>query len=106
MDFHASAQDIRVDDGHILRARLNNADGQQVDAEIDLNQFIGNSDGAFEWGGVNFSESAENIRFSLEGESGVPILRAGLKDVEGNVVDRDINLAERIGNSNGSFEFQ
>ncbi len=45
MSFHASAQDIRVDDGHILRARLNNADGQQVDAEIDLNQFIGNSNG-------------------------------------------------------------
>lgn len=45
MDFHASAEDIRVDDGHILRARLTNAGGEQVDAEVDLNQFIGNDNG-------------------------------------------------------------
>jgi len=45
MSFHASAADIRVDDGHILRARLRNGNGDEVDAEVDLNQFIGNSDG-------------------------------------------------------------
>jgi hypothetical protein len=45
MSFHASAQDIRVDDGHMLRARLSNANGEEVDAEMDLNQFIGNRDG-------------------------------------------------------------
>lgn len=45
--FHASAQNIRVDDGHILRARLQNANGQEVDAEVDLNQFIGNNNGTW-----------------------------------------------------------
>lgn len=45
MSFHASAQDIRVDDGHILKARLQNTNGEEVDAEIDLNQCIGNNDG-------------------------------------------------------------
>ncbi|KAL2131518.1 hypothetical protein VTI74DRAFT_4939 [Chaetomium olivicolor] len=105
MSFHASAQDIRVDDGHILRARLSNANGEGVDAEIDLNQFIGNNDGNFEWGGENFSHSAENITFSLEGGDSVPVLRAGLRNVEGEVVYRDINLAERIGNNDGRFEF-
>jgi hypothetical protein len=45
MSFHASAQDIRVDDGHMLRARLSNANGEEVDAEMNLNQFIGNRDG-------------------------------------------------------------
>lgn len=124
MSFHASAQDIRVDDGHILRARLRNTNGEEVDAEIDLNQFIGNNDGkntfklligntssntgkgSFEWGGENFSHSAEDISFSLEGDDSVPVLRAGLKNMEGEVVYRDINLGERIENVDGNFEFR
>jgi hypothetical protein len=47
MSFHYSAQDIRVDDGHILRARLQQADGEWNDSEIDLNDFIGNDNGEF-----------------------------------------------------------
>lgn len=61
--------------------------------------------GCFEWGGVNFSESAQDISFQLEGDDSVPILRAGLFDVDGNIVYGDINLAERIDNSDGSFHF-
>lgn len=45
MSFHYSAEDIRVDDGHILRARLQRADGEWIDAEIDLDEFIGNDNG-------------------------------------------------------------
>ena len=45
MTFHSSAEEIRVDDGHILRAKLRNGNGDLVDAEIDLNQFIGNDGG-------------------------------------------------------------
>jgi len=71
MDFHASAQDIRLDDGHILRARLNTADGQQVDAEIDLNHYIGNNDGEWApWYGFAFETSrltAETPKGSLSG---------------------------------------
>ena len=44
-NFHASAQDIRLDDGHMLRARLTNMEGEEVDAEINLNDCIGNSEG-------------------------------------------------------------
>ncbi|KAJ4288886.1 hypothetical protein N0V88_007219 [Collariella sp. IMI 366227] len=106
MSFHASAQDIRLDDGHMLRARLYNVNGEEVDAEVDLNQFIGNNDGNFEWGGENFSGSAEDINFSLEGDDNVPILRAGLMNMEGELVYRDINLSERIGNNDGQFEFR
>jgi hypothetical protein len=47
MSFHYSAQDIRVDDGHMLRARLQRADGEWNDSEIDLNQHIGNDNGDF-----------------------------------------------------------
>jgi hypothetical protein len=45
MSFHVSAHDIRVDDGHILRANLSNNNGDSVEAEIDLNQIIGNNNG-------------------------------------------------------------
>ena len=63
------------------------------------------SPGNFEWGAGEFAGSAENITFSLEGGDGVPILRAELRDTEGNLVGRDLNLAERIGNKSGSFVF-
>lgn len=45
MTFHHSAEDIRIDDGHILRARLQRADGEWNDSEIDLNNHIGNDNG-------------------------------------------------------------
>ncbi|EFQ34514.1 CVNH domain-containing protein [Colletotrichum graminicola] len=105
MSFHISAQDIRVDDGHILRARLNNENGECVDAECNLNDFLGNNNGSFEWGGSNFSQSAEDIHFSIEGGDSVPILRARLFNVEGEAVDCNVNLSERIGNDNGCFCF-
>jgi hypothetical protein len=45
MSFHETAENIRVDDGHILRTSLRNGDGNMVDAELDLNQVIGNDNG-------------------------------------------------------------
>jgi hypothetical protein len=104
MSFALSAQETRLDDGHILRARLQKADGEWVDAEINLNDVIGNDDGSFEWDGVNFSESANNITFAIEGDDAVPVLRATLTNREGDGVNADINLGERIQNIDGAFE--
>jgi hypothetical protein len=123
MTFHYSAEDIRVDDGHILRARLQKADGEWNDAEIDLNEFIGNDNGRvlvitqahwsyadlyigyFVWDGQGFSGSAENVHFTIEGEGSVPVLRATLFDGDGNGNERDINLGERVGNNDGNFSY-
>jgi hypothetical protein len=55
---------------------------------------------------VNFSHSAEDINFTIEGDDSVPILRAGLFNMEGALEYRDINLSERIGNVDGNFEFR
>lgn len=49
MSFHASASNIRVDDGHMLRAVLQNGNGESVEAEYNLNDAIGNNNGRFEW---------------------------------------------------------
>lgn len=47
MTFHYSAEDIRVEDNHILKARLQRADGEWNDAEIDLDNHIGNDNGEY-----------------------------------------------------------
>ncbi|TGO35626.1 hypothetical protein BHYA_0152g00250 [Botrytis hyacinthi] len=105
MSFHLSAEDIRIDDNHILRARLRNENGDWQDAEIDLNQHIGNEDGMIHWDGVNFSHSAENVTFSIEGGGEVPVLRTFLRSRDGEEFSRDVNLAERIENHNGQFVY-
>jgi hypothetical protein len=45
MSFHASATDIKVEDGHILKADLYDENGDKVEASLDLNTIIGNNDG-------------------------------------------------------------
>lgn len=45
MSFHLSAQNVRVEEGHILRATLTNAAGAPVDAEFDLDTVLGNDNG-------------------------------------------------------------
>ncbi|KAK0374381.1 hypothetical protein CPAR01_00332 [Colletotrichum paranaense] len=103
-NFHHSAQDTRVDDGHILRARLQNGNGDFVDAECNLNDCLGNDNGRFDWGGRGFADSAESIRFEFEGDQ--PILRARLFNVEGQAIDADVNLCERLSNNDGNFHFE
>ncbi|KAE8152430.1 Cyanovirin-N [Aspergillus avenaceus] len=106
MSFHLSAEDIEIQDNHLLVAKLRNEDGDLVDAEIDLNQHLGNNDGSFEWDGTDFSETADDVSFEIEGDGEVPVLRAKLKNGEGEDVDADVNLSERIINDNGSFSYQ
>ncbi|KAG9196017.1 hypothetical protein G6011_01138 [Alternaria panax] len=106
MTFYYTAENIRIDDGHVLRARLQRADGEWNDAEIDLNQHIGNENGHFVWDGEGFSHSAEEIHFALEGDGDVPVLRASLRDEDGNLETRDINLGERIINHDGNFHYE
>lgn len=104
MSFNASAQNIRIE-GNNLVATVSNDAGHQADASLDLNAIIGNDDGRFSWGGADFVSSAENITLSIEGDAGVPILRAQLKNIAGDLVDADLNLAERIANDNGQLVF-
>jgi len=107
MSFAETAVDVGLNEpnGHILIATLFNMEGERIGAEIDLDDYIGNDDGHFQWGAQGFSGSADHITFDFEGEDKAPVLRALLRDQDGNYQPRDINLAERIRNSDGSFEF-
>lgn len=108
MSFHLSAVSYELEDGHILKAVLHDAEGEEQEAELDLNAYIGNNDGSFEWGGENFHDSAADVELHTEGEDDeqIPVLRARLGNIEGEEIDADINLAERIGNDNGTLIFQ
>lgn len=106
MSFHHSAEDIKIEDNHILVAKLADSEGEMQDASIDLDEYIGNNDGSFEWDGQNFSGTAEDVEFHIEGDGDVPVLRAKLNNADGEPVDADINLGERIVNDNGAFVFE
>ena len=54
---------------------------------------------------IDFSQSAQNIHFSFEGADNVPILRASLQTADGEWRDADVNLAERVENIDGRFEY-
>lgn len=54
---------------------------------------------------VGFNNAAEDVYLSFEGDDNHPILRARLQNVDGNWIEADVNLAERVGNSNGEFSF-
>lgn len=55
---------------------------------------------------MNFSESAEDVHFSIEGDDEVPVLRATLQTEDGDSVEADINLSEHVVNDNGQFVYQ
>lgn len=48
-NFHLTAElnSIRVENGHMLHARIIQADGDHVHSEFDLNRCIGNQDGTY-----------------------------------------------------------
>ncbi|KAE8388306.1 Cyanovirin-N [Aspergillus alliaceus] len=108
MSFHVTAEGVRLEEHHMLFGRLQNMQGDLIDADIDLNAVLGNNEGRFEWGGSGFLQTAEpgSVQFNLEGDEGVPVLRARLDNGQGEYFDADVNLSERIGNDDGKFTFE
>ncbi|PYH49942.1 CVNH domain-containing protein [Aspergillus saccharolyticus JOP 1030-1] len=106
MSFHLSASEVRIDDNHILVAVLRNEEGNEIESRLDLNEYLGNNEGRFEWGGNGFSETARQVSFSIEGGGEVPVLRAELANSEGEYFPADVNLSEHIENDNGNLVYQ
>ncbi|KAH0615116.1 uncharacterized protein H6S33_000752 [Morchella sextelata] len=109
MSFAISSSNVRIEerDGHTyLHADARDEDGNENGTQLNLDECLGNNEGSFNWSGEGFTGSAENIHLSIEGPEQLPILRAQLRDSEGNTHDRDVNLSERIVNDNGCLVFQ
>ncbi|KAJ5223334.1 hypothetical protein N7468_007876, partial [Penicillium chermesinum] len=105
MSFHVSAVEYELEDGHILKAVLTDDEGNEKTSQLDLNTIIDNDNGSFAWKDSKYSDSANDVKLSKEGDDEVPVLRARLLNVDGEEVDADINLAERITNDNGVLRF-
>lgn len=119
-NFHTSAHDIELKNDHKLKCKLKNSNGKIVESSIDLNDYIGNSDGPvlhynpttdmsltsgigwFKWESANFSKSAKNICLRENGTK----LEADLPTADGGYRERQgIELSDRIENCDGKLVF-
>ncbi|KAF9997700.1 hypothetical protein BGZ80_006942, partial [Entomortierella chlamydospora] len=90
MSFSATSMNVYLHHDHVLRATCQDEDGNWVESELDLDDFIGNDDGWFSWDSGNFSESAQDVR--LEGY----LLTAELPKRDGDYRERQgIDLNDR-----------
>lgn len=103
-NFHATAEDIKLKDGHKLECHLRNSHGHMVKASIDLNDYIGNSDGWFLWNSKDFSHSARDVQLVFKGdgphlEGQLPMRNGGYRERQG------INLAHAFDNHDGCLVY-
>ncbi|KAB8217824.1 Cyanovirin-N [Aspergillus novoparasiticus] len=126
--FNETARNLKLDeaaeenDDYILCGELQNDEGEWVSAEIDLNQVFGasQSSGQVEWGGKDFSKSADCVEFSVNpipvptSEDDIhgqlqerPMLSVTIQPDWGNEqVEACVDLSDGIVNNNGQFEFR
>ncbi|KAJ5631113.1 uncharacterized protein N7484_011213 [Penicillium longicatenatum] len=101
MSFFESCKDVHIEikeDGPFLVCYARDQYGSYPQAIMRLDEFIGNDDGHFIWDGVNFSQSAKDIR--LEGSN----LTAVLANKDGRMGDRQsIDLNKYIANEGGDL---
>ncbi|KAK3817785.1 MAG: Cyanovirin-N [Benniella sp.] len=102
MSFHLTSKDIRLVDNHILAASCEGPEGWH-DSTIDLDEFIGNSDGEFRTDIIqNFSHSADSV-YLIIGQDKVTLM-ASLRKWDGSWnTAQHLNLSEMISNNGGNL---
>ncbi|KAF9289260.1 hypothetical protein BGZ74_000756 [Mortierella antarctica] len=96
-----SCKDLKLIDGHTLEASCQNCEGAWNPASFNLDSVLGNNDGKFAWGSVNFSKSARETKLN----SGTSELSGDLRRVNGQLVHGSTVLADRIQNDGGQLKF-
>ncbi|CAE6498871.1 unnamed protein product [Rhizoctonia solani] len=107
MSFAESAlpESIQLADGRYLVSSLQDSEGNLHESSIDLNEFIGNIDGKFQWGKIAFLESAKNIWLDTAHAPALILLKAELQKEDEDYVEDGINLNEFIQNVEGQFQY-
>ncbi|EHK48655.1 uncharacterized protein TrAtP1_009561 [Trichoderma atroviride] len=101
MAFSQTAQDFRLD-GSLLVATVATEAGDWVESVLDINEYIGNNDGFFEFGGSGIFDSVDVESWRLEG----PLLITSLYRLDGSLAEEQvINLDDYIGNQDGVLVF-
>ena len=103
--FLNSARNVYID-GSLLNAECRRKDGTTwvKSQPLDLDRIIGNIDGHFQWDGVNFTQSARNIRLAND-ELNLLIADLRERDQDFNN-DQSIDLGSRIMNIDGQLTYQ
>ncbi|KAF9163134.1 hypothetical protein DFQ26_002888 [Actinomortierella ambigua] len=111
MTLQNSVANICLKQGHFLTAnckRINDSDDPSTwpESSIDINEYIGNVNGAFVWGGEHFVLTADDLHVGLQGDS--IILTANLLILSEKKWNNKVqlNLSERIVIKDGEFTFQ
>ncbi|KAJ1305844.1 hypothetical protein OPQ81_010569 [Rhizoctonia solani] len=78
--------------GTILVAELRDSAGKLKQSSIDLNDFIGNIDGEFQWGKTAFSESTENIWLDTAYAPALVLLKGEARKEDESYAETSINL--------------
>ena len=86
-----------------MTATCTDATGRDCRSELNLDAHLGNANGFFEWGGSNFSHSAEHIVISTQ--AGSTYLRARLRTQHKSWRDARVNISERVANLNGELRY-
>ncbi|KAL7917639.1 Cyanovirin-N [Trichoderma austrokoningii] len=101
MAFYQSAQGIRLE-GSVLIATVATEAGDWVESTLDINEYIGNNDGVFEFGGSGIFDSVDVESWRLEG----PMLITSMYRLDGSLAEEQfINLDDYIGNEDGVLVF-
>lgn len=98
MSFLSTSSNVQVIGVNAFESILM-ADCQPGDlsSSLLLDAFIGNIDGALEWGYKGFSTSARNVRWEDN------LLQAELQTIDGEWVSAELDLNTNIANENGKL---
>jgi hypothetical protein len=96
-NFSKSSRKIGISQS-TLYAECQKSNGSWVESGLDLNEYLGNDNGQFQWGGKDFSKSARNLK--MEGKG---VLTGELQRVDGSWNKTTIDLDKHISNNDGKL---
>lgn len=101
MAFSQSAQDFRLE-GSCLIANVFCEDGSLVESVLDLNEYLGNNEGFFDFEGTGVFDSCDQTSWRLDGTTLISLLYLS----DGSFGEEQfLNLDEFVSNQNGNLVF-
>ncbi len=99
MSFSLSSTNIAINSNGFLSAECKDLSGVYRASAINLNNYLGNINGVFQWGSQAFSATANSLTVSGATLSGQ------LQRANGTWTSASVNLDEHIMNDNGVLKY-
>ncbi|RPB20661.1 CNVH-domain-containing protein [Terfezia boudieri ATCC MYA-4762] len=103
-----TARNVHLQGKSTLAAELQKRDGSWHHATIDLNNYLGNSDGKFLWNGTNFAATARDTKIEdRRPQSFEAWILATLQEADGvwpqGTDSAGLNITDALKNEDGNF---